>query len=623
MRVFPLAALAAGILCASAWAAPEIHNLELVGQLPLGPGFNAGVWVQKNTAYVGTWGTASACPGLGVKVVDLTTPATPRLIQRLAAYPNTSAEDVVVRSVDNRSFRGDLLAVGLQSCRMSQTSERRGVELYDVSDPRTPRRLSFYPTGSESRGVQGLDLVTNRADGRVLLLLATIARFTLLDVSDPTNPRQLSNSNLAELTGEAASSSKFVRSVRASADGEMAYVSSWDAGVILLDISDPTNPKLAGRTGSTATGEGAAHSVSVSRDKHVMLAANEDLDPGSSTDGYNDWGYLRVYDVANPSSPKQIGAYLTANAHTDRTNGPPDSGTYSIRDAHLEGAFGYLSWYSDGLRVVDLGNLRSPQEVGSYVPPDTPDPYGVFANKAQVWSVVTQPERNLVVASDINFGLYVLRPLEPQPDRRGVMNAASLQENQPIVPGSVVTVLGSQLAAAAQATGSEPMTTLAGASVLVNGKAATILYASPEQINFLVPAETPLGPAQITVANLGRPSVTMASQVVDAAPGLFTVSQDGRGTVVAVRASDQATIGTGLPAHQGDLIRLHVSGLGPNPSSVEVSIGGVSAQVLVAGQPLNGVSAILVRVQAGVRGDVPVVVGAGGRVSNTASLPVE
>jgi len=624
MRSVRVAALAAGLLCASAWAAPEIHNLELVGQLPLGPGFNAGVWVQHNTAYVGTWGTASACPGLGVKVVDLTAPASPRLIQRLAAYPNTSAEAIVVRSVDNRSFHGDLLAVGLQSCRSAQSAAKRGAELYDVSDPRNPRLLSFFETGSESRGVHELDLVTGRADGRVLLLLATIARFRLLDVTDPANPRQLSDWNLAERTGEAASSSKFVHSVRASADGEMAYLSYWDAGVLLLDISDPTNPKVAGRTGSAAEGQGAVHSVSVSRDNRVMLAANEDLDPGSSTDGYSDWGYLRVYDVADPASPKQIGAFLTANAHTDRVNGPPDSGIYSIRDAHLQGGFGYLSWYSDGLRVVDLGNPRLPQEVGSYVPPDTPDPYGVFANKAQVWSVVTQQERNLVVASDINFGLYVLRPLEPKPDRRGVMNAASLAENQPLAPGSVVTVLGSQLAASVMAAG-EPMTTLAGASVLVNGSQAKVLYASPEQINFVVPSETPLGPAQITVENLGRPSVTIVAEVVESAPGLFTVSLDGRGTVSAVRVSDFAAIGPSTPARAGDWLRLHVSGLGndPSPSNVEVSVGGVSAQVMQTAPPQNGVSVVLVRVPAGVRGEVPVVVGAGGRVSNTASLPVE
>jgi uncharacterized protein (TIGR03437 family) len=624
MRSALLVCLATGLLCFSAWAAPEIHNLELVGQLPLGPGFNAGVWVQRNTAYVGTWGTPSACPGLGVKVVDLTTPASPRLIQRLASYPNTSAEDVVVRPLDNRNFRGDLLAVGLQSCRSSQTSARRGVELYDVSDPRNPRLLSFYSTGLESRGVHELDLVTSRADGRVLLLLATIARFRLLDVTDPTNPRWLSDWNLPERTGEAASSSKFVHSVRASADGQMAYLSYWNAGVLLLDISDPTDPKLAGRTASPAAGDGAAHSVSVSRDNHVMLAANENLDPGSSTEGYSDWGYLRVYDVADPTSPKAIGAFLTANAHTDRENGPPDSGTYSIRDAHLQGDFGYLSWYSDGLRVVDLANPRSPQEVGSYVPPDTPDPYGVFANKAQVWSVVTQQERNLVVASDINFGLYVLRPLEPKPDRRGVMNAASLVENQPVAPGSVATVLGSQLAAAALAAGSEPMTTLSGASVRVNGEPAQVLYASPEQINFVMPSGTPLGSAEVTVENLGRPGVTIATEVVESAPGLFTASEDGRGTVSAVRVSDFTTISAASPAHEGDLLRLYVSGLGISTADpVEVSMGGVSAQVVTATLPQNGVSMVLVRVPGGVRGDVPVMVGKGGRVSNRASLPVE
>src|SRR5258707_10668323 len=118
MRAALLVCLMAGVVSLPAWAAAsEIRNLELVGQLPLGPGFNAGVWVHQNTAYVGTWGTATACPGLGVKVVDLTDPSSPRLIQRLAAYPNTSTEDVVVQHVENRSFRGDLLAVGLQSCR--------------------------------------------------------------------------------------------------------------------------------------------------------------------------------------------------------------------------------------------------------------------------------------------------------------------------------------------------------------------------------------------------------------------------------------------------------------------------------------------------------------------------
>ena len=46
--------------------------------------------------------------------------------------------------------------------------------------------------------------------------------------------------------------------------------------------------------------------------------------------------------------------------------------------------------------------------------------------------------------------------------------------------------------------------TLAGASVKVNGEPAQVLYASPEQINFLMPEGTPLGAARITLENLGR-----------------------------------------------------------------------------------------------------------------------
>ena len=48
-----------------------------------------------------------------------------------------------------------------------------------------------------------------------------------------------------------------------------------------------------------------------------------------------------------------------------------------------------------------------------------------------------------------------------------------------------------------------------------------------------MPAGTAPGTAQITVENLGRAGAAISAGVVDAAPGLFTLSQDGRGTVAA------------------------------------------------------------------------------------------
>src|SRR5207247_7599816 len=113
------------------------------------------------------------------------------------------------------------------------------------------------------------------------------------------------------------------------------------------------------------------------------------------------------------------------------------------------------------------------------------------------------------------------------------MNAATFAGNSAVAPGSLVTVRGSQLAATAMAADDGGSVTLAGASVKVNGEPAQVLYASPEQINFLMPEGTPLGAARITLENLGRASEPVTANVVEAAPAVSTLVQDGRATASA------------------------------------------------------------------------------------------
>ena len=53
-------------------------------------------------------------------------------------YPNTSAEEMEVLSVDTPAFTGDLLATGLQDCGLEgQASGRTGVDPWNVTDSRT------------------------------------------------------------------------------------------------------------------------------------------------------------------------------------------------------------------------------------------------------------------------------------------------------------------------------------------------------------------------------------------------------------------------------------------------------------------------------------------------------
>jgi hypothetical protein len=74
----------------------------------------------------------------------------------------------------------------------------------------------------------------------------------------------------------------------------------------------------------------------------------------------------------------------------------------------------YISWYSDGIRVVDASDPTRPREVAFFVPPSANNPVspsqrGVLTNATQVWGVAVDDSTGLVYASDMNSGLWILR----------------------------------------------------------------------------------------------------------------------------------------------------------------------------------------------------------------------
>jgi len=139
---------------------PEVlDNFSVIDHVSFGKvDTNGDVWFHEDTAYVGTW--SRPCKGLGVKVVDVTDPANPVVLPRLAARTGTSAEDVVVRSVATATFTGDLLAVGIQRCGSGAALNTQpfGVEFWDVTDPSAPIKLSEFGVRTGVGGVHELDL---------------------------------------------------------------------------------------------------------------------------------------------------------------------------------------------------------------------------------------------------------------------------------------------------------------------------------------------------------------------------------------------------------------------------------------------------------------------------------
>jgi hypothetical protein len=327
--------------------------------------------------------------------------------------------------------------------------------------------------------------------------------------------------------------SSFCHSVSASADGKRAYLSYWDGGAVILDISDPSQPRFLGRVAYPVGQEGDTHSAVEADGGRLLITADEDLDPtpaanhlrvtapaslagnlggielgwtrqlagtpatrgevvdlgsarpGSSavTDvtgkivlidpvperqgqfdqavwlqscgaagvlfsspflrsgqpgsqvtvpgmslmresadalrkalkagervqielsaGEATWGYLRFWDVRDPAKPVQIGRFATPETSQYPL---PQRGWFTVHNPFVRGTRLYASWYSDGVRVIDIADPRNPQELAHFIPPTDPGASTQLGPAPLVWAVVEH--NGLLIASDMQSGLWVLR----------------------------------------------------------------------------------------------------------------------------------------------------------------------------------------------------------------------
>jgi uncharacterized protein (TIGR03437 family) len=212
-----------------------------------------------------------------------------------------------------------------------------------------------------------------------------------------------------------------------------------------------------------------------------------------------------------------------------------------------------------------------------------------------------------------------------------VSNAAS---GQPVAaPGMYLSVYGFALAPPGtnlvSSTSPLPLT-LAGVSATVNGIPAAVEYASPTQVNVLLPLETPAGSAVLGLSNNGQ----VASYVFPvslAAPGIFVDPANGllAGAESAARGAEIAFYITG----QGDVSPAIASNTPVAPPAtapkpllpVSVTIGGMQATVVYSSLAYiyEGLTQINVFVPTGLTtGSQPVVVTVGGVASLPAQLNV-
>jgi hypothetical protein len=409
--------------------AAESEGAKLVGHLDPGGGFHADVVVHRGTAYLGSWGAGAArCPSHGVRAISLADPSEPTLVGTFAdgqSEPETDGswtEKVIVESFAGRHFRGDLAAVSFQRCR---GSGHRGFGLYDVTDPANPEQLALVPTAANGSH----EIWLERRGDRLYVYTAVIDAewhtrpdnqtpgdekdFQIWDVTDPRNPVRVAQWGAWEelgipprYTDELGRNRRsFVHSVIGAVSGNphRAYLSYWDTGTVILDVKDPADPRFLGRTEFEPHHEGNAHSAWLARGDNLLIQADEDFNPTERAGFEGAWGYPRIFDISDPTNPVQIARF---ELPTTRQASPDRPGDFTVHDPKVRGNKVYLSWYAEGVVVLDISDPRNPEQIAQFLPPPAEDPMGFFVPaQVNVWGV--DVHSSYAVASDMSSGLWV------------------------------------------------------------------------------------------------------------------------------------------------------------------------------------------------------------------------
>ena len=147
----------------------------------------------------------------------------------------------------------------------------------------------------------------------------------------------------------------------------------------------------------------------------------------------------------------------------------------------------------------------------------------------------------------------------------GIVNSADNRPG-PLAPNTIASLYGVRLSYVTRGLTPDDIrggllpTVLPGTGVhvLVGNMPAGLYYVSPNQINFLVPANLLPGPSTVQVVLDAHSGPLVNVTLAPAAPGLFQLNaQDA----VAVRP-DSSVISPDSPARPGDIVILYATGLG-------------------------------------------------------------
>jgi len=363
----------------------------------------------------------------GWSVVDVTDPRHPFVAKFIPGPTNTStnqvvsADGILVASLGRPNERED---AGMTA----KKPYSAGIMLIDIKDPLNPKELGrWYTDKPQGRGTH-----RNMYEGGRYVHLAADMNgydgdiYVILDISNPAKPVEagrwwVPGQHVAG--GEKPQRDPNVNLHNPNfVDGNLAYLSYGDAGMVILDISDVAKPKFVSATKFEPKHRFDAHTVLPWLSAKRVIVNSEAVT-------YNCKGpldHVTIVDVSDPAKPVRLSRYpvpvpppdapYTSFCDKGGRFGPHNqSQLQHIPEVEKQGNLSYVTWFNAGLRVYDVSDVRLPREVGYFMagPPQKLilKAYGPYV---RMEDVLVDTRGYMYVTGGAQQGLYILRYTGPK-----------------------------------------------------------------------------------------------------------------------------------------------------------------------------------------------------------------
>lgn len=122
----------------------------------------------------------------------------------------------------------------------------------------------------------------------------------------------------------------------------------------------------------------------------------------------NGWSGFRIWDYADPNNPVLASTFNTVCSANPIDPICDPNGTYSAHNVIVEDDLAYISWYWDGVLVLDISDPYNPVEEARFSD-DSAAFQAQNGGPQDVWGIYKVPDEDGIYASDRNGGLYVLQ----------------------------------------------------------------------------------------------------------------------------------------------------------------------------------------------------------------------